>query len=185
MNQPSPLIKSSHCSYCGSRFPDAWTWPRRCPACGSVSYQNPLPVSVVLLPVDSGLLLVRRTNPPQAGLLGLPGGFIEMGESWQEAGARELREETGVVMVPRDLCLFDTLSAPDGTLLVFGLAPARFSHDLPPFTPTNETSETVIAPGPLPLAFSTHTAVTERWWHERDQAGQTISETSCGTSTSV
>ena len=166
MSQNTALAKNSHCSYCGSRFPDALPWPRRCPTCGNVTYLNPLPVSVVLLPVDEGLLLVRRTNAPQIGELALPGGFINVGETWQEAGARELREETGITLAPTDLNLFDTRSAPDGTLLVFGLAPHRRAADLPPFIPTNETSETTIMPGPGPLAFSTHTEVATCWWQQ-------------------
>ena len=105
-------------------------------------------MSVVLLPVGDGLLLVRRTNEPGRGKLGLPGGFIELGETWQEAGARELGEETGIRIDASGLRLFDTVSAPDGTLLVFGLAPPMAEADLPPFVPTNETSEIVIGRGP-------------------------------------
>ena len=61
-----PFVKDSHCSYCGSRFPAELSWPRRCPACGNVSYRNPLPVSVVLLPVGDGLLLVFGCAPAQS-----------------------------------------------------------------------------------------------------------------------
>ena len=166
MSQALAYAKNSHCSYCGSLFPDALSWPRRCPTCGNVTYLNPLPVAVVLLPVDAGLLLVRRTNAPQIGELALPGGFINVGETWQEGGARELREETGITLSPADLRLFDTRSASDGTLLVFGLAPHHRAADLPPFTPTDETSENVLMSGPDSLAFSTHTETANRWWQE-------------------
>ena len=168
MTLPSPA-KDSHCSYCGALFSDALPWPRRCPECQNVSYQNPLPVSVVLLPVGDGLLLVRRTNEPGRGKLGLPGGFIGLGESWQEAGARELDEETGIHLDPGGLRLFDTVSAPDGTLLVFGLAPLMAEAQLPPFVPTNETSETVIARRSMTLAFSTHTDMMARYFEEKDR----------------
>ncbi|MDQ2687807.1 MAG: NUDIX domain-containing protein [Armatimonadota bacterium] len=157
-------VKNAHCSYCGAAFPEGLAWPRTCSACGNVSYVNPLPVSVVLLPVDDGLLLIRRTVVPQIGKLALPGGFINVGESWQEAGAREVWEETGIRIAPGDIHLFDAQSAPDGTVLIFGLAPAARASDLPPFVPTNETSETVIARGPMELAFSTHTDVAARFW---------------------
>ncbi len=40
-------------------------------------------------------MLVRRANPPDAGLWGFPGGKIEFGETVKDAAMRELREETG------------------------------------------------------------------------------------------
>lgn len=159
-------VKNSHCSYCGAAFPVALPWPRRCPHCRNVTYQNPLPVSVVLLPVDDGLLLIRRTQEPQAGKLALPGGFVEVGETWQEAGAREVGEETGITIDAGGIRLFDARSAPDGTLLVFGLAPPLPSQNLPPFVPSKETSEMTVAHGPLELAFPTHTEAAARFWKE-------------------
>src|SRR5690242_7398215 len=92
--------KNSHCSYCGAAFDEDQPWPRLCANCGHRSYLNPAPVSVVLVPVDDGLLVVRRGIMPRQGMLALPGGFINAGESWQEAGAREVREETGVELEP-------------------------------------------------------------------------------------
>ncbi|TFH86076.1 NUDIX domain-containing protein [Billgrantia azerbaijanica] len=57
------------------------------------------------------ILMVRRRNPPNAGCLALPGGKIEPGESLQEAAVRELREETGVEAVPREvITAIDVLS---------------------------------------------------------------------------
>jgi len=165
---PNLQQKNSHCSYCGTAFAPNAPWPRRCAFCRNTTYSNPLPVSVVLLPVDGdGLLLVRRTQEPAAGQWSLPGGFIETGETWQEAGAREVREETGLTIDPSGITLFDTRSAPDGTLLVFGLTPSRRSQDLPPLVPSNETSEFMVAQGPMMLAFSTHTETAARFWNER------------------
>ena len=165
--------KDAHCSYCGNVFPADMFWPRRCPHCSSVTYRNPLPVSVVLLPVDDGLLLIRRTKEPQAGKMALPGGFIEVGETWQEAGARELHEETGITIEAGGIRLFDALSAHDGTLLVFGLAPQHASRDLPPFVPSSETSEMTVVRGPLELAFPTHTEVARRYWKGTFEDGKT------------
>lgn len=89
------MDRHAHCGPCGARFPEGLAFPRRCAACGHVTYVNPVPVAVLLLPVDDGLLVIRRAIEPRKGQLALPGGFIDLGESWQAAAARELREETG------------------------------------------------------------------------------------------
>src|SRR5512141_86157 len=145
----------SHCSYCGQPFEIQQAWPRRCAACGHTSFVNPLPVAVVLLPVADGLLVVRRNIEPQRGHLALPGGYINRGESWQQAGARELWEETGIVIRPEDLREFCVKSTPDyNLLLVFGLAPGWRAADLPSFVPNEETQEICVLTAPQELAFS-------------------------------
>ena len=52
-------------------------------------------VLAVVLRADQ-VLLVRRRNPPDAGLWGFPGGKIDFGEAIGQAAVRELLEETGV-----------------------------------------------------------------------------------------
>jgi 8-oxo-dGTP diphosphatase len=42
------------------------------------------------------VLLIRRKNEPHAGMWAIPGGFVEMDESLEDAARRELHEETGV-----------------------------------------------------------------------------------------
>ena len=123
------------CGYCGARFEVGQPWPRVCGACGNVTYRNPLPVAVMIAPVDLGgrvgVLAVRRAIAPRSGWLALPGGFIEVGESWQEAAARELREETGVAVHPATVRVFDVRSAPD-VLIVFGPVDPLPHAALPP-----------------------------------------------------
>ena len=53
---------------------------------------------VVLLP-EGGIVLVQRRHPPLAGEWSLPGGVIDLGEPLAEGLAREVREETGLVVV--------------------------------------------------------------------------------------
>ncbi|MFB3819557.1 MAG: NUDIX domain-containing protein [Candidatus Methylomirabilales bacterium] len=58
-----------------------------------------LAVGCVVFGFDEGdlkVLLVRRAQPPSQGRWALPGGFVRMEESVDEAARRELREETGL-----------------------------------------------------------------------------------------
>ena len=148
--------KNSHCSYCGSTFRLGQPWPRTCDVCGNTSYVNPLPVAVILVPVDNGLVVIRRGVAPRKGMLALPGGYISVGESWQAAGAREVLEETGIIVDPSMIRDFYARSAPDGTVLIFGLADARSRDTLPPFVPSLEASELTVIHEPTELAFPLH-----------------------------
>jgi ADP-ribose pyrophosphatase YjhB (NUDIX family) len=148
-------LKDSHCSYCGAPFaPDAG-WPRTCAACRQVSYKNPVPVAVLIVPADGGVVAIRRAVAPGVGKLALPGGFINHGESWQAAAVRELGEETPLRVDAAAVRLFAVRSAPDGTLLVFGVVPPVGA--LPAFTATDETSELVVLAVATELAFPLHT----------------------------
>ena len=128
--------QDTHCSYCGRPFEETAAWPRRCAGCDNISFKNPLPVAIVLLPVGNGILVVRRGTEPRRGLLALPGGYVELNETWQEAAARELLEEADIAINPYALRLFDVRSGAN-VILIFGLAPGMDSAELPPFTPTD------------------------------------------------
>jgi ADP-ribose pyrophosphatase YjhB (NUDIX family) len=160
--------KNAHCSYCGTAYAPEQPWPRTCGRCTNISYQNPLPVAVLVLPVEDGVLCVRRAIEPYRGQLALPGGFIDdtgAGESWQEAAARELREETGVVIAPEEVRLLAAHSAvTHGVLLLFGLAPPRRLADLGPLAPTEEVSECVVLRQAQELAFPLHTRVLREYF---------------------
>jgi 8-oxo-dGTP diphosphatase len=54
-------------------------------------------VGAVVIREDK-VLLVRRGQPPNAGLWAIPGGAVELGESLQAAAERELREETNTII---------------------------------------------------------------------------------------
>jgi ADP-ribose pyrophosphatase YjhB (NUDIX family) len=117
---------------------------------------------VVVVPVGAGVLTVRRAVPPHVGELALPGGYIDVGETWQQAGAREVLEETGVAIDPERIRDLAVHSAPDGTLIVFGLAAPL---DRPPvLAPNAEVSELVVLTGPSRLAFDLHTRVLAEYF---------------------
>ena len=75
------------------------TCPRR--PCGFVDYGDPKPCVAVLIEHDGKLLLARRAVAPAKGKWDIPGGFIDGGESAEDAVRREIEEETG--LVPMDI----------------------------------------------------------------------------------
>ncbi len=155
------LNKDTFCSFCGSKH-EAQNYPKNCKSCQTLTYLNPLPVSVVLVPVDDKLLVIRRNLPP-IGRLALPGGFIEVGETWQKAGQRELFEETGLEITWQEISLFDVQSAPDGTVLIFGLAQKK-SKDQISFTRNDETQAVDLIDSPVELGFPLHTIAVKKFF---------------------
>ncbi|SCZ04506.1 NUDIX hydrolase [Microvirga guangxiensis] len=83
-------------------------------------FHAPFPVPAVIAVVihEGRALLVRRANPPDAGLWGFPGGKIEFGETVADAAARELLEETGVKGEAQDVITTLDILVPsdDGTI---------------------------------------------------------------------
>ncbi|GAA1701077.1 NUDIX domain-containing protein [Streptomyces yatensis] len=151
----------THCPYCGTACAEGAGWPRDCAGCGETQWRNPLPAAVVLQPVATlsgrlGVVVVRRAIEPAMGQLALPGGYVEVGETWQQGAVRELREETGLAADPEWVRLFDVHSTRD-TLEVFALLPVRDADTLPEPAPMPETAGWQVLDTPVTLAFDGHT----------------------------
>ena len=58
--------------------------------------KTPLLAADAVILFQDGIVLIRRNNPPYQGCYALPGGFVEIGETVEEAAIREAWEETGL-----------------------------------------------------------------------------------------
>ena len=86
------------CSRCAApvalRIPPGDDRPRYvCDTCGTIHYQNPRIVAGCVLEHEGRVLLCRRAIEPRSGWWTLPAGFMENGETMQEAAVRETFEE--------------------------------------------------------------------------------------------
>ena len=169
----------SHCQFCGgamntsARTEDGG---HRCINCKNVTYQNPIPVAVLIVPCGQlepkgSVFAVRRGIEPFKGELALPGGFIMKGESWEKAACRETNEELGVVCRGNSPGLERpeqvlTKSNNEGTqILIVGATIGAF-HVKDPFVPTEEAMERVIytPEHDEQLCFPIHREALAKYW---------------------
>ncbi|MBB4034653.1 mutator protein MutT [Dysgonomonas hofstadii] len=93
-----PLAQFKYCPKCGSnRFVENNFKSKRCENCGFVYYFNSCSSTIALIINEKNELLVAtRAHEPVKGTLDLPGGFVDMNETGEEAVIREVKEETGL-----------------------------------------------------------------------------------------
>ncbi|MBM4294590.1 MAG: NUDIX hydrolase [Deltaproteobacteria bacterium] len=65
-----------------------------CRACEFIFYIDPKLAAIALIPLEQGLVMVRRGIEPGYGLWVAPGGFVDVGEPVEETVVRESQEET-------------------------------------------------------------------------------------------
>ncbi len=137
-----------------------------CPKCGQElqKFRNPVPTVDVIIEISGGIVLIKRKNPPPGWAL--PGGFVDYGESLEEAARREALEETGLhVRLVRQL---HTYSRPDRdprlhTISTVFLATAEGL----PKGGDDAAEARVFPPGELPpLAFD-HQEIIDDYYRDR------------------
>ena len=83
----------------------------RCPRCGTdISvHRNPVPTVDIIIEIEGGIVLIFRKNHPIGWAI--PGGFVDYGESLEDAALREAKEETSLDV--RLIRQMHTYSKPD------------------------------------------------------------------------
>ncbi len=77
--------------------------------CGqTLNHRNPVPTVDIIIHYQGGIILIKRKNPPHGWAL--PGGFVDYGETLEQAASREAQEETGLII--GNLRQFHTYSDP-------------------------------------------------------------------------
>ncbi len=94
------MMQANYCPQCGSPLETAeidGQSRRRCGAagCAYVFWNNPVPVVAAIVEVDGAVILARNKRWPEK-MYGLITGFLESGETPDEAVLREVREELGL-----------------------------------------------------------------------------------------
>lgn len=93
------LAQARFCPRCGE--PAGVDYPRRitCDHCGYAAYFNPKPVAgAVPFDAEGRVILLRRGFDPGRGQWTFPGGFVDLGESVEQAAHREVDEELGMAI---------------------------------------------------------------------------------------
>ncbi len=141
-----------------------------CPACGFREYASSVPTASALVVDDEGrVLLARRAGEPEQGKWDLPGGFLDEGEHPRDGLVRELREETGLEIEPREFfgAWIDRYGDDPGaayTLNLFWRATATAGEP----RPADDVDEVRFfardeLPPPSELAFTTIVDVLRAW----------------------
>jgi ADP-ribose pyrophosphatase YjhB (NUDIX family) len=93
------------CPLCGGRLEKRLIKPQEpprlvCTACDFIFYLDPKLSVIAVIPMDGGVVMVRRAIEPGYGLWVVPGGFVDMGEVVEDALVRETQEETYLTVRP-------------------------------------------------------------------------------------
>ena len=136
-----------------------------CEVCGRVHYQNPIPVVVAVLKKsdERKIGLVKRAIPPQLGKWALPGGFVEVDESPEEAVIREVKEEIGAEGKVQGLIgVQSDDSKLYGKVIVIGYEVVLINDNLLIGNEVQEFKFFPLSDHP-PLAFPSHTAILQKF----------------------
>ena len=129
------------CSHCGQtvteRIPAGDSRPRHiCDHCQHIHYQNPRIVAGCLVTEQRYVLLCRRAIEPRHGFWTLPAGFMENGETTEQAALRETWEEARARVADQQLYMLFNLPHINQVYMFF-----RGQLAAPDFAPGDESLE--------------------------------------------
>ena len=154
------MREKKYCHFCGIRLTERLCEDSVrlfCEKCNEPLYENPVPAScLVVIDNRERLLLVKRSVEPKKGSWCLPGGFMELGETPEEAALRELNEETGLSgRIDILLGVTSNYNEQYGTVLMVGYLIKGFTGTLKAGDDASEAG--YFHPDKLPeIAFESH-----------------------------
>jgi NAD+ diphosphatase len=95
------LVKFQYCPRCGQQHlqpNDAKSFV--CRLCGFVYYHSSAAIAGAIIEYQDRIILTRRAFEPHKDALSLPGGFVDYGESLEDALVREIQEELNISVTP-------------------------------------------------------------------------------------
>jgi 8-oxo-dGTP diphosphatase len=146
------LEEAKFCPRCGQQAEVDYPRSINCPHCGYGAYYNPKPVAAAIpVTTNNEILLLRRGFDPGKDLWTFPGGFVDLGESVEQAAIREANEELEIAIELTQLV--GVYSRPEDRIVLVVFAATTTQH---PKTTPEATEVTTFKPDEIPwqeLAF--------------------------------
>ena len=158
------ISKDRYCSFCARLLEKTLIQGVErptCLKCRRVIYYDPKLAVAVVIEVNGKVIMVKRAVDPGKGLWGFPGGYVNRGERVEDGAAREVNEETGlIVSIDRLIGLF---SEPDDPIVLAVYFGYKVGGDL-----NSESIEVMDVEGFClnnlpPLAFERDSRILEMW----------------------
>jgi len=139
-------------------------WKNACPQndCAFVDWNNPVPVSIVIIPHEDGIVLIERKRNPGKGKIALAGGFVDEDEDPEEAAVREAMEEVGLTIEISRLLMTYTSKSVNQHINVFVAKPVSAI----PVAGDDAERAFVCPVADIPfdqLAFNVHRVALKKW----------------------